>query len=76
MTITSNTTAPELAFAKAGAAGILRHLSPAYLIEINAAYRAFRAFKALDAERLADLGISREEQDAATLADFRDMPSR
>ena len=37
---------------------------------INAAYKAWRSFRALDADRLADIGISREEQMSVRFTDF------
>ena len=39
-------------------------------LRINAAYKAWRSFRALDADRLADIGISRREQMSVRLTDF------
>ncbi len=76
MTMINNASAPELRFIKSGAAAILQHMTPSYLIQINTAFREFRRFKALSPELLADLGISPEQQESVTFAEFCRMPGR
>ena len=50
-----------------------RRLTPLrWLLHLDAAYRQYRALKEADAERLADMGISRKAADRAFYRQFAD----
>lgn len=49
---------------------LIRFLSPLYLVRLNAAWRDYQKFRALDDFRLYDLGIRREDVEKVDFAEF------
>ncbi len=48
----------------------------AWIVRLDAAWRQYRRFKSLDAERLSDLGLTKTDRDRAFFRQFSDRGLR